>query len=364
MAKEGLEKRIVQMLTCESNLPVLKQIICEKYGTDFTYVSSEIPIVANDGYRYVDLMGRDEGEDAVAFFECKANRSLYDKAVRQAKENEGFILSNGLLQAGGLIGIYHYAILSQAYVSERQFSVRPLILDKETIIRCSGYKFKEVFSRFKDFMLDRCSRAYKIAPEYLEDVIPPDAVPVYVYDLLEKGKRRSHVAYVTMNGPLASSKLTSIAKHAALKLPPDSKNYEVLLKLEKAGTSGNRFSIQFPTQGHSRPMIFFEINDEFSACFVHEGRHNVELVGYYETEKVLKGKDRIYGLVEADLGRYSVEDLGNNRINLKLQGRFSEGEIELKILDKIFLEDRIRLLSGPQTSLEDYWTPEIRTVDR
>lgn len=136
-----------------------------------------------------------------------------------------------------------------------------------------------------------------------------------------------------------------------MKLEADKTNYETLRKIENAPKSANRFSIQFHRHGHSRPMLFFEINNMYSACLVHAGRHQVELNGYYESTFVLSATERLYGLIEAEAGRYSVAGSQGNRVTLELVGKRCRGEIKLNFLDRIYIDDDITLTSAKQTTL-------------
>jgi len=100
-------------------------------------------------------------------------------------------------------------------------------------------------------------------------------------------------------------------------------------------------------------MLFFEIDDQYSACFLHTGRHQVELIGYYESAQVLPGIERIYGLIEAETGRYTVVESKGNRLTLDLEGRMCDGKIRLNFLDRIYLDDDITLTLTRQNTLEN-----------
>jgi len=350
----SLEKRIVQMLSCDSNQPVLEQVVNRDCDVEFRYVASEFPILTENGYGFLDIVGKDEKQNSIVLLECKPDDSLLTKAVEEVEYYKKCLDAYGLFQSEDLIGLYHRAIFPEIFNSKIVFDVKPLILDESKLLRHSGLSFPELLSRYRAFMLEWISRSYGVSSQSIERAISKDTVPIYLVDLLENDERKSHVGFHGLNQPLSFAELETSTVKAPLKLEPDQTNYETLHRIESAKSSANRFSIQFHRHGHSRPMLFFEIDDEYSACFLHTGRHQVELIGYYESAFVLAKTKRIYGLIEAEAGRYTVGEQKGNRITLELEGKQCKGEIKLNFLDRIYLDDDITLASTRQTTLENY----------
>ena len=353
MSADSLEKRIVQMLTCDPNRPILEQVVKKERSVDFRYVASEFPILTENGYGFLDIFGKDETRNSIVLLECKSDSSLLSKALEEVKYYKKCLDVYGLFQSRDLIGLYHRAISSESFGLKIPFDIEPLILNENNLLRHSGHTFNELFSNYRAFMLEWISRKYQMSSQEIDSAIPKDAIPVYLIDRLENSERKSCVCFHSLNQPIGFVKLDTAAANAPLKLEPDQTNYEALRRIENAESRANRFSIQLHRHGHSRPMLFFEIDDKYSACFLHTGRHQVELIGYYESASVLTGIERIYGLIEAEAGRYTLVESKGNRLTLGLDGRRCKGEIKLNFLDRIYLDDDIVLTSTRQKTLEN-----------
>ncbi len=352
MSIDSLEKRTLQVLSCDPNLPILEAIINEEFNGDLQYVSSEFPILTDNGYGFLDIIGKDQGQDLFVLFECKSDDSLLPKAVDEANYYKNCLSVYGSFQSRNLIGLYHRALLGQNLKSGTVFDASPLILSRTSISRHSGLSLVELASSYRTFMSEWISRNYQISNRDIDEATPNDAIPVYLVDRLEKGERNTYVAFYGLRQSLSFAKLAISSANAPLKLEPDKTHYETMHKIE--GANENRFSIQFHRHGHSRPMLFFEVDQEFSACFVHSGKNQVGLNGYYESDKVLGNTKRVYGLVQAEDGRYTVKESKNNRVTLEIYGRRSRGEIRLNFLDRIYMDDDITLSSSRQNTLENH----------
>jgi len=354
MSAESLEKRIVQMLSCDPNQSVLEQVVKKECNVGFRYAASEFPILTDNGYGFLDIVGNDEKRNSIVLLECKPHSSLLSKAVEEVEYYRKCLVSYGLFQRKNLIGLYHRAVFGESFNSKIGFDVKPLILDQKNLLRHSSLSFNKLLSKYRTFMLEWVSHNYRISSQEIGRAIPKDAVPIYFIARSENSERKSYIGFCGLKRPLNFVKVETPPVDAPLKVEPDQTNYETLCRIESANSSANRFSIQFHRHGHSRPMLFFEIDDEYSACFLHTGRHQVELIGYYESAYVLAKTGRIYGLVEAEAGRYSVAESKANRVTLKLEGRRCKGEIKLNFLDRIYLDDDITLTRTWRTTLETY----------
>jgi len=358
MRVESLEKRIVQMLSCDPNRQVLEEVVKKECNVDFRYVANEFPILTDGGYGFLDIVGKDEKRNTIVLLECKPNSSLLSRAIEEAEYYEKCLNSYGLFQTKNLIGLYHRAVFAESLDkrarAKTMFDVKPLILDQKILLRHSGISFVQLLSTYRTFMFEWVSRNYQISSQDIEAAMPKDAVPVYVIDRFENDERKSYVGFHGLKQPLNFAELETSVADAPLKLEPDKTNYETLRRIESAKSSANRFSIQLHRHGHSRPMLFFEIDDEYSVCFLHTGRHQVELIGYYESASVLAKTERIYGLIEAETGRYTFAGSKGNRATLELEGRQCKGEVKLNFLDRIYLDDNITLTRTRRTTLETY----------
>jgi len=350
---ETLEKRIVQVLTCDPNRPILEQAVKKQCEIDFRYVASEFPIITEDRYGFLDIIGKDETRNSAVLLECKSDSSLLSKAFEEVRYYRKCLDNYGLFQRKDLIGLYHRAASNETFGPDTAFGVKPIILNHRSVLRYSGHSFNEILSKYRAFMLERISRQHQISSQEIDSAIPKDAIPIYLIDRLENSERRTYICFHGLTQPIGFIKLGTAAVDAPLRLEPDPTNYQTLRKIENAKSRGGRFSVQFHRHGHSRPMLFFEIDDEYSACFLHTGRHQVELIGYYESAQVLAGIERIYGLIEAETGRYTVAESKGNRVTLQLEGRRCEGEIRLNFLDRIYLDDDITLTLTRQKTLEN-----------
>ena len=353
MLEKGLEKRIVQMLCCVPNQPVLRKIVEEQHGVDFQYIANEFPIMTTEGYGFLDIIGKIPDENFILLLECKPHRRLLSKAKNQAQYYTESIESYGFVQKKNLLGLYHRDIMSEFWNLKSSFDSRPLVVDRATILRNSKLSIEDLLTRYRNYMLEWIESAYRIARRRIEEAVPSDHVPVYVIDLLKRGKRRSFICHYGLTHPLQLSVLKGPIVGAPLKLPPDKSNYETLRRMSKVKAS-NRFSIQVHRYGHSRPMLFFEVDEKFSACFIHTGRHQIELNGYYESAKVLSKPERIHGIIRAEDGRYVVSEAKSNRLTLELNGRRCQGCLKLNFLDEIYLDDDIALTNTLQTTLENH----------
>jgi hypothetical protein len=352
MSSETLERRIVQVLSCEANQQVLTRIVSEEQGVDFQYIASEFPILTPDGYGYPDIFGKDRNSNSTILIECKADRSLLQESVTESEYYRKCIATQGLFQDKDLIGLYHRALIGGAKLSNNS-EVKPLILDQANLSRHSSPPLLELFLSCRSFMSRWISRNYGVSCEEIEKAVSRNSVPIYVVDQLENHERKSYVGVYGLEQALHFVPLRISTVNAPLKLKPDRTHYETMRKIENVRNSG-RFSIQIHRYGHSRPMLFFEVDDGFSACFLHTGRHQVELNGYYESEKVLQATERIYGLIQAEAGRYSVKESKRNRITLELYGKSSKGEIKLNFLDRVYIDDNICLSQSSQSTLENH----------
>jgi len=341
------------MLCCDPNRPVLEQIVKKDFNIDFRYVATEFPILTEDGYGFLDIVGKNEKRDSIVLFECKPDSSLLNKATEEAEYYKKNLDLYGLLQTKNLIGLYHRAVFGEMRDLRLEFDVEPLILDESNLLSHSGLSFRDLLTNYRAFMLEWISRKYDVSPENIERAIPIDSVPIYLVDRLENNKRNSYIGFYGLKQSLRFAKLDAPIVDAPVKLEPDKTTYETMRKIEKAKGS-KRFAVQFHRHGHSRPMLFFEVDDQYSACFIHTGRNQVELNGYYEAVKVLGGTERIYGLIQAETGRFAVKESNKNILTLEIYGRRCNGEIRLNFLDKIYIDDEVTLMSRRQTTLENH----------
>ena len=342
------------MLCCDPNQSILEKVVSRECDIDFRYVTSEFPILTENGYGFLDVVGKDEKSDSIILLECKPDGSQLLKAGEEAEYYKTCIETYGLLQIKDLIGLYHRAIFGESIGDKKSFEVKPLIVDQKNLLRHSGRSFNGLFINYRVFMIAWVSRKYELSSEEMERVIPREAVPSYLIDRFENNQRQSYLGLYSLTQPLDFVKLETAAVGSPLKLEPDKTNYETLRKIESAPKSANRFSIQFHSHGHSRPLIFFEVDDGYAACFLHTGRHQIELNGYYESAYVLDGTERLYGLIEAEAGHYAVVESKGNRVVLKLAGQRCSGEIKLNFLDRIYLDDDIILTQTKQKTLENH----------
>jgi hypothetical protein len=352
MSSENLERRIVQILSCDANQQILERIISEEHGVDFQYIASEFPILTSDGYGYLDIVGKDRNRSSMILLECKADSSLLQESIAESEYYKKCIATQGLFQEKDLIGLYHRALIGDAKFSD-DFEVKPLILDQVNLLRHSSPSLPELFLACKTFMSEWISRNYGVSYEEIEKAIPRNTVPIYVVDQLENHERRSYIGVYGLDQNLRFVGLGVSSVNAPLKLAPDRTHYETMRKIENVKDSG-RFSIQIHRYGHSRPMLFFEVDDGFCACFLHTGRHQIELNGYYESDKVLQAAGRIYGLIQAEAGRYVVEESKSNRVTLELYGKSSRGQIKINFLDRVYIDDNICLSQSSQSTLENH----------
>jgi hypothetical protein len=353
VSEVGLEKRVVQILCCDPNQLVLRKIVEGQHDVDFQYIAGEFPILTDDGYGFVDIVGRNSDENRLLLLECKPHKHLTPKARAQAQYYGKCAELYGLVQDKNLLGIYHRDILGEFWNAKSRFEVRPLIVDKATILRHSGISIKELLVRCRVFMLEWISDAYRVARKEIERTIPSDGIPIYIIDFIEQGKRRSSIGFYGLTYSLKLLGIEGEAVGAPLKLEPDKAKYETMQRIEKVKGS-SRFSIQFHRYGHSRPMLFLEIDNEFSACFVHTGRHEMMLNGYYESAKVLSRPNRMFGIVQVEKGTYILSEIKSNRLTIELSGRRCSGELRLNFLDRIYMDDNINLSSTLQTTLENH----------
>lgn len=343
MIVESLEDRILHILSCDANKSSLELFVKKECGIDFRYAASKFPILTENGYGFLDIIGEDEQRNSILLLECKSDSFQLPKAIEEAEYYQKCLDKYGLLQSKDLIGIYHRAILSGSLGSKISFAVKPLTLDPTKLLQHSGHPFNELLLNCRTFMLEWISRRYPISSQEIESVIPKCSFPSYLIDRLESNVRKSYVGFYKLDQPLTFVKLKTVGVYAPLKLEPDQSNDETFCKIEGAKSPTNRFSIQLNRHGYSRPMLFFEIDDEYSACFLHTGRHQVELDGYYESAPVLTKSEKVYGLIEAEAGRYSIAESKGNQVTLELEGRRCKGRIKLNFLDKIYLNENITL---------------------
>lgn len=85
MSAGGLERRIVQMLCCDPNRPILEQFVKKECNIDFRYVATEFPILTEDGYGFLDIVGRNKKRDSIVLFECKPDSSLLARATEEVE---------------------------------------------------------------------------------------------------------------------------------------------------------------------------------------------------------------------------------------------------------------------------------------
>jgi hypothetical protein len=352
MSSENLERRIVQVLSCDTNRQVLERIISEERKVAFQYIASEFPILTPDGYGYLDIVGKDRNRGSMVLLECKADNSHLQESIAESEYYRECLVKQGLVQKRDLIGLYHRALIGGAKFSD-DFDVKPLILDQINLSRHSSPSLLELFLACKTFMSRWIAQNYGISYEEIEKAIPRNTVPIYVVDQLENNKRKSYAGVYGLEQPLHFIDLSLSAVNAPLKLEPDRTHYETMRKIENIKDRG-RFSIQIHRYGHSRPMLFFEVDNGFSACFLHTGRHQVELNGYYESDKVLQATGRIYGLIQAEAGRYEVRESKSNRVTLELYGKSSRGQIKINFLDRVYIDDNICLSQSSQSTLENH----------
>lgn len=142
MSSETLERRIVQVLSCEANQQVLARIVSEEHGVVFQYIASEFPILTPDGYGYPDVIGIDRNTDSAILIECKADSSLLQDSIAESEYYRKCIATQGLLQNRDLIGLYHRALIGGMKLSN-DFEVRPLILDQANLARHSSPPLSE-----------------------------------------------------------------------------------------------------------------------------------------------------------------------------------------------------------------------------
>lgn len=353
MSVGSLERRIVQMLCCDPNRPILEQIVKKECNINFRYVATEFPILTEDGYGFLDIVGKNEKRDSIVLLECKPDPHLMAKATKEAEYYKKSLDLYGLFQKENLIGLYHRAVFGEVSNLRLEFNVEPLILDESKLLSHSGLSFRDLLTNYRTFMLEWISSTYQISSENIAQVIPIDAIPIYLVDRLENNRRNSYVGFYGLKQRLSFAKLNAPIVDTPLKLEPDKTTYETMRKIERSKGS-RRFAVQFHRHGHSRPMLFLEIDDHYSVCFIHTGKNQVELNGYYESAKVLGGTERIYGLIQAETGRFAIKESNSNILTLEIYGRRCNGEIKLNFLDEIYIDNDITLTSVRQTTLENH----------
>lgn len=118
MKEERLERRIVQMLTCDPNRKMLEQFVKNELNIDFRYLASEFPIITSQGYGFLDLVGIDAKNDSVVLIECKNKPSLLPSALKEVEYYKKSIKSHSLIQSKGLAGLYHTAIFKKNQIQD------------------------------------------------------------------------------------------------------------------------------------------------------------------------------------------------------------------------------------------------------
>ena len=326
------------MLSCDPNRPVLERLVENQTGLSFRYVASEFPILTDEGYGFIDAVGIGASSDSVILLECKSDASLADRALTEAAYYQDCIRSHGLLQEAGLLGVYHRAILGHWVGRDVTSSVRPLLLTDRELERISGPSMSELFLRYRDFMVGWMARSYGVSVFAIREAAPSDSVPIYVLADPNGLEKRDQIYYLSFSGSMNHAPLSGHTPEAPLKIDPDKTHYETLQRIENKRSHVGGFSIQVNLHGHSRPMLLLEIDDAYSACFIHVGVNKLEMNGYYESKQVLSGKERMYGLVEAERGKYRIAESSGSRVNLQLFGQRCSGDITLNFLDNIYLE--------------------------
>jgi len=360
------ERFVVLALSSPPNRGFLQKIMDSEFGVkDFNPLSLEFPILMEENYGFIDLVGNDIKErNTFGFVTVKwgprESNSFKKEVNHESKECQFYFERNGFYPSD-VCRIYSdslFEYINCSFNGKLRTNFYPLVINAEFIENIIGFGIDELVKRYADFRCKKISNKVPKLKDGIKSIVDNRLAPITL--AMRKGKKPStsnlEVICFNTDGEKKKFNLDVDAEVADNCIPgyyPQEENIRDIYK----ELSDGKMMIHFYPSGIFKPNYFLEMDEDRFICLQHVGKGTMQYKGLYDKNTVNDyGKNSILpSTVKVDSGSYNSIKQGS-KLLISFHGDKYDAKLRMKIEKNISFSGNFSKCGLGQQEMLDRFT--------